>query len=447
MAPNVTLALEILRMPNLELIPFLQQQGEINPFLEVDLQPPDGTFESLDGSAPPGSTDDWTQHWSRIGGPGGHEREDSDEPTGPEQFFTKPATLYESLLLQLGCQKLDDETHRIGETLIERLNESGYLDGTLEELSQELQLDVPTLEGPLKIIQSFDPPGVGARDLRECLMLQLEQRQATESLPYRILRDHFQLFVKQRWEQIARATGTTPQAVTRAADCLRRLNPKPGRAFSGQLPQTVVPDLIVHKREEYYDVELNDRYVPQVGISRSYYRMLQDPQTSSEVKEFLQQKFRQASWVIKAIDERNSTLLAIARALLSLQREFLDQGPAALKPLTQARVASVIGRHPSTVSRAIAGKFIDCPCGVFPLEELFASGVAQSERETDTVSDGTIKSEIQKILSSENPAHPLSDDTIAKQLKDRNIVVARRTIAKYRTSLKILPAHLRRQRA
>ena len=180
-------------------------------------------------------------------------------------------------------------------------------------------------------------------------------------------------------------------------------------------------------------------------MSRQYYRMLRDPRTPADAKEFLMAKFRNASWLIKAIEERNTTLLSIARCLISLQREFVDQGPQALKPLTQAQVASLVGRHPSTISRAIAGKTIDTPYGVFYLENLFASSVPQGEN-TESVSDQQIKSELQRFIADEDTARPLSDAALAKQLAERNIVVARRTIAKYRTSLSILPAHLRRRR-
>jgi RNA polymerase sigma-54 factor len=207
----------------------------------------------------------------------------------------------------------------------------------------------------------------------------------------------------------------------------------------------VVPDLILHKREQHYDVELNEDDIPQVKMNRGYLRMLHDPETPADAKEFLQDRFRQASWVIKAIDERNTTLLAIARCLISLQREFVEHGPQALTPLTQAQVAGLVGRHPSTVSRAIAGKTMDTPYGVLRLEQLFASRVPQATTDVQ-VSDETIKAEIRRFVEEEDAAKPLSDSALTKRLAARNISVARRTIAKYRTCLKILPAHLRKHR-
>jgi RNA polymerase sigma-54 factor len=300
--------------------------------------------------------------------------------------------------------------------------------------------------GALRLLQSCDPPGVGARDVRECLQLQLAQQPNPDPLAARILRDHFELLTQQRFTAIARAVAASLPEVERACAALKRLTPRPGMAFTGDLPPSVVPDLIIVQRDNHYDIELNDTGLPHIGINRAYHRMLKDARTPEEAREFLRKKFRQASWVIKAIDERNATVLAIGRCLLSLQREFIEHGPKALKPLTQAQVAQSIGRHPSTVSRAIAGKTMDTPYGVFRLEEMFASGVPQTAQ-TDEVSDAAIKSEIARLVTEEDKSRPLSDEVLVQRLRQRNITVARRTIAKYRTTLKVLPGHLRRRRA
>ena len=214
----------------------------------------------------------------------------------------------------------------------------------------------------------------------------------------------------------------------------------------GDVSPSLVPDLIVHRRERHFDVELNDQQMPQVKVSRAYYRMLKDANTPADAKEFLVEKFRRAGWLIKAIDERNATLLAIARCLISLQNGFLEQGPRALKPLTQSQVAGLVGRHASTVSRAISGKSIDTPYGIFRLEQLFASGIPQTSRAAP-VSDELIKSEIQRLIAQEDPRHPLSDAAMTHRLAQHSLTVARRTIAKSRAELKVLPAPLRRRAA
>lgn len=452
MAPNMTLALEVLRMHAMELQAFLQQQAQENPLLEVDESNQDEESstapEQTDGpqeEKPPVTGDeDWLSHWQS--GSAEQESEENEPDRALEQRLVQPQSLYESLFVQLGCQSLSEEDSRIGEALIQSLNDHGYVEGPLEELAASLGVTLPHIEAVLRIIQRCDPPGVGARDLRECLMLQLEQAGASGALPYRILRDHFPLFVQHRIPALASALGVSLAEMEAACEALTRLNPKPGRLFANDLPPTIVPDLVIQRRDRHYDVELNDQNMPRVGINRAYRLMLKDPRTPEDAKEFLLKKFRQASWIIKAIDERNTTILAIGRCLISLQREFVEHGSKALKPLTQAQVAGLIGRHPSTVSRAIAGKTIDTPYGIFRLEQLFASHVPQDAQGSNDISDATIKAQIEQMIREEDRQHPLSDDALAKRMAQRHIGVARRTVAKYRTSLKILPGHLRRRR-
>ena len=467
-APNITLALEILRMPTLELQAFLEHQLEENPLLELEEPSSNSEPESPQAeeqpqakeSPGPGLDEDWVSHWQTAS-----EREDPDNEDGSDdplanQRSIVPQSLHDSLLLQLGCQAMPQDERAMGELLIHHIDENGYLEGSLEEMAAELGTTAERLDTVLKLIHRFDPPGVGARNLRECLMIQLEQRDVADHLAYRILQHHFELFTQRRLDPLVKATGATAQEVARALDHLKQLNPKPGCAYTGDLSPSVVPDLVVHHRERHYDVELNDQYIPQITISRAYHRMLKDPRTPEDAKEFLTQKFRKANWIIKAIDERNATLLSIARCLISLQREFLDQGARAIKPLTQAQVASLIGRHPSTVSRAISGKTIDTPYGIFRLEQLFASAIPQAGAPQNgaphdehaktngaaaSLSDEQIKSEIQRIVTEEDPARCLSDATIAARLAERHMLVARRTVAKYRTTLRILPAHLRKR--
>lgn len=443
MAPNVTLALEVLRMPTMELEAFLELQMEDNPCLELEAPEEANGKESGDGPATPEGEEDWLSHWRIAGERESADSEDDDRPI--EQRLVVTQTLHESLMLQLGCQAVSEEARRLGETVIHHLNEHGYLETSLEELAAHAGVALEQLQEALTLIQRFDPLGVGARNLQECLMLQLQHSGATERLAYRILRDAFPSFVQHRLDAVAKSTGTALADVEQACEELKRLNPKPGRAFSSELPPAVVPDLVMHHRERHYDVELNDDGLPRVKVSRDYQRMLRDPRTPEDAKEFIAGKVRKAHWLIKAIDERNTTILSIARCLISLQREFLEQGTKALKPLTQAQVAAIIGRHPSTVSRAICGKTIDTPYGIFRLEQLFASSVPQVQAE-EAVSDSRIKSEIQQLVDEEDPRRSLSDAALTRNLADRNIVVARRTVAKYRTALKILPAHLRRRR-
>ncbi len=464
LAPNITLALEVLRLPLMELRGFLERQLEDNPCLETDEpdeagdapeEPQDAETSQPEES---GLDEEWLAHWGMA------DREGHAEDGWPEdRRAAEPIlSLHDSLARQLGCLPLSDEERRLGEAIIQRLDDAGYLEGTLEELANELASPVDRLEAALRIIQRCEPPGIGARNLRECLLLQLEAREEIDTLAYRILNEHFPFFLEHRVALLAKLTTTSAEQAGHALERIKRLNPKPGSAVAGTLPPMMTPELIVHHREQHYDVELNDQDLPRLTISRTYARMLKDPHTPEDAKAFLAEKYRQANWLIKAIDERNATLLAIGRCLISLQRDFLERGPEALKPLTQAQVASLIGRHPSTVSRAIAGKTLDTPYGAFPLERLFASRVPQSapgrgpeRRRTDRVpqaadngevSDERIKSELKRLIQGEDQAHALSDAALVARLAEQHLTVARRTVAKYRTALKIPPAHLRRRR-
>ena len=469
MAPNMTLALNILRMPTMELQTFLQLQAEENPLLELEgeLEPePAETPESAsqaDQPEGPSMEDEWPDH--SAAGDEAEARDSDDRPSFMNQDLWQsqpPLSLHDTLSVQWGCLAQSTAQRSQGEALVQRLDENGYLTEPLEEIARELQVDLEQLEAVLKLLQRLDPPGVGARTLRECLLLQLERRlpdpalvatkppqvdagEAHVRLAHRILQDHFELFVRHRPGALTRATGASEEDIQQACALLRRLNPKPGRAMTGETAPSLVPDLVLRKGEQHYDVELNDEYLPHLRINRRYHRMLLEAGTPGDVKAFLQERFRQAGWILKAIEERNATLVAIARCLISLQPEFLERGPEALGPLTQAQVAGLVGRHPSTVSRAIAHKTIDTPFGILRLEQFFASGVPQPAKDT-RVSDERIKSEMQRLIAQESTQRPLSDAALVSRLKERQITVARRTIAKYRTSLRILPAHLRRRR-
>src|SRR3989338_4208376 len=264
LAPNVTLALEVLRMPTMELHAYLQQQVVENPLLEIDEsldEEMDDAPQETNGEeeSPNGSLDEeWLSPWNQ----GGADEDDEGENRKMEQRLVKPQSLHESLRVQLGCQPISEEERRLGDAILSRLDEHGYLEGSLEELSLELSVELPKLKAALKLIQRFDPLGVGARDLRECLMIQLEQTDACNSLSYRILQDHFPLFVQHRCSAIAASLNVPVADVEAACECLKRLNPKPGRLFLGDLPPSLVPDLIVTRRARHYDGGLNDKGMP-----------------------------------------------------------------------------------------------------------------------------------------------------------------------------------------
>lgn len=436
LTPSMKTALQVLQMPRQELAVFLEHQLEENPLLELseesqeagpaeDSQPPDGGRSEED--------------------PFRHLGEAEDEaPPSIESHPTKPPTLQESLHLQLGCLSLPEADHRVGELLIEHLDEHGYLATPIEELAQAVQAPPREVERVLCVIHTFDPPGVGARDLQECLLIQLHHRGLDDTLAAVIVRDHFAHLCARNLKRLAAQCRRPLAEVEAAYRAIQQLEPKPCRAFATDLAAPLIPDLVVRTMDDSYEVELHDEDVPRLRLSPTYLRMLQDPNASVEVTCFLQGRFRQAAWLMRAIEQRHATLLAIGRCLLSVQREFFEHGPRALKPLTQAQVAQLIGRHPSTVGRAIAGKAMETPFGVIPLSRFFASRIPQG-REHESLSDATIKAEIEALIGQEDSAAPFSDEAIARRLRDRELAVARRTVAKYRSALKILPAHFRRR--
>jgi RNA polymerase sigma-54 factor len=294
------------------------------------------------------------------------------------------------------------------------------------------------------VIQTFDPPGVGARDLRECLLLQLRRQGLSESLSAQILRDHFPAFLQRRLRRLASACHRPVEEVEAAYALIQRLQPRPSRGREPSLSMPVIPDLAVRRLESRYEVEWLDDRLPRLVMSTAYRRMLHNPDTPADAKQFLQDRLRHATWVIRAVEQRAATLLAIARCILTVQRDFLEHGPQALKPLTHAQVAQAVGRHPSTVGRAIAGKSIDTPYGIIRLERFFASRVPQ-RHPNDVLSDATVKAQLQALIRDEDPSTPLSDEGMVAKLRAHGACVARRTVAKYRVELKILPAYLRRQ--
>lgn len=455
LTPSMRLALEILQMPYLDLQQFIQQQMEENPMLELE----DQNAEQTDIEAPANADDDGDDSSLSEADENLLEALDSEESPQaadvPENDRTgrlietqpaRSASLYDTLTLQLGCLKLDKTIRQLAERLLQQLNEHGYLDTTLDQLAGEWQVPMPMIEEALRAVQSLDPPGIGARNLQDCLLIQLCQLRQADSLAATIVREHFPLFLQHQVKRLASRCDRTLEEIDAACQTIRHLNPRPYRNPDTELSRPWVPELAIRKVDGQFEVELRDDDLPHVMISPSYRQMLRNAQTPGDVKRFLKDRLRQAVWLVRAVEQRHATLLAIARCLIGMQRDFLQHGLPALKPLTQAQVAQAVGRHPSTVGRAIAGKAMETPFGIIALERFFARRVPQEEAR-EGLSDEKIQSEIRAVIAAEASNRPLSDEAIAQALKSREIAVARRTVAKYRSLLKILPAHLRRRAA
>jgi RNA polymerase sigma-54 factor len=296
----------------------------------------------------------------------------------------------------------------------------------------------------LRIIQAFDPSGIAARDLRECLLLQLEDAQLEDSLAFRIVREYFDQLINHRWSEISKEMGITPRDVQAAADDVAKMDPKPGLKYAAPADNYITPDLIVDKIDGEYLVFLNDTSLPRLKLSRAYREIARDKgKFKGENKEFISNKLNSANWMIQAIEQRRQTMLKVMNFIVDRQREFFEKGVQYLKPLTLREVAEVINMHESTVSRVTNEKFVQTPRGVLPLKFFFSSGLSTTSGED--VSARGIKAKIQKLVSDEEAKKPLTDQAIVNILKDEGIQIARRTVAKYRDQLGILSARMRKR--
>jgi RNA polymerase sigma-54 factor len=299
-------------------------------------------------------------------------------------------------------------------------------------------------EKMLTLIQSFYPAGVGARDLRECLLIQLQREGRERSLEYRIVSEHMEDLGRRRFPEIARRVGISVEEVQKAADTIARLNPRPGQVFAAAPQNYVLPDVVVEKVDGDYQIILNNEQIPHLRISNLYKDIIASGNTqSSEVKNYVRDKIRSGKFLIRSIHQRQETIFNIVQQIVSRQRDFLDHGPSHLKPMTMAEVADAVGVHETTVSRAVSGKYMATPQGVFEMKYFFTSGYQTATGES--LSNTSVKEAILDLVKHENGSAPLSDHEIVEILVERGIPIARRTVAKYRGELNILPSHMRRK--
>jgi RNA polymerase sigma-54 factor len=296
----------------------------------------------------------------------------------------------------------------------------------------------------LRIIQTLDPPGVGARDLRECLLLQLREEKAEQTLQYRLVNEAFDELINHRWSEISKRFGISPQEVQSAADEIAKLDPKPGLRFSAEKDNYVTPDLVVEKIDGNYHVFLNDTNLPRLRLSRAYQEIARDKKKfEGDNKEFIASKLNSANWMIQAIEQRRQTMLKVMNYIVERQKDFFEKGVQHLKPLTLREVAEVVSMHESTVSRVTNEKFVQTPRGVLPLKFFFSSGLSTTGGED--VSARGIKDQIQKLVENEDPKNPLTDQAIVNVLRESGVNIARRTVAKYRDQLGVLSARMRKR--
>jgi len=360
-----------------------------------------------------------------------------------ENTLTRRTSIEDHLMWQLRMSSLDHNQQIIGATIIYNLNDDGYLETPVEDLAAQLETDADAVERVLKRVQRFDPPGVAARDLRECLYQQLCNIGMEESLAARIVLNHLDLLEKHRYAEIARSLGVTVEVVGQAAKVISLLEPKPGRDYGGDEPTYVVPDVYIHKVGDDYVVTLNRDAVPRLRLAGHYQRVLNDVDVAPETREYLQERLRSARWLVKSIYQRQQTIFKVASSIVKFQRAFFDHGITHLRPLVLKDVAEDIGMHESTISRATANKYAHTQQGIFEMKFFFTSGVKGTSGED--VSAETVKEKIRAMVAIEQHHDPLSDQAIAEVLRRDQINIARRTVAKYRQALGILPSARRKK--
>jgi RNA polymerase sigma-54 factor len=451
-------ALKLLQMPTLELQQALKAELERNPLLEEvdeveevqemeEIKEEVGQTEAEAPEPPEEQKEkeiDWGELWpdqfESISAP----RVDDPDAEFYERVPVTVMSLGEHLIEQLRFAKLPEEDLAIGEYIIGSLDENGYLQTTVEEVAEHFGAAPERVEEVLAVIQTFEPAGVGARNLQECLWIQLVQKKLEGTLAARIVQEQFDNLLGKRFAEIARHFKCTVEDVQVAGDLIATLDPRPGQEIAAEETKYVVPDLIVERVGEDFVVTLNDRNVPRLRISAAYQEMLRTKGTNrDETRKYISEKLNSAKWLIQTIEQRRKTMIKVMRRIVEEQRDFFEKGVEGLKPLTLQQIANQIGMHESTVSRVTTSKYVQTPRGVFELKYFFSSGL-QTE-DGDDVSAKVAKDKISTLISNEDKGEPLSDQRIAELLHEQGLKIARRTVAKYREALRLLPARARRR--
>ncbi|MGE0712976.1 MAG: RNA polymerase factor sigma-54 [Planctomycetota bacterium] len=478
LAPQILQSIEILQLPTLDLKGLIEREMEINPTLEIEtrealdiqrernqeaaeaghaegqenLEAP--SHESLEAEFERlGELNEQWREFSGYGRPrpiGSAAGEKDKKLEAMNNTADRGESLQDVLVRQLHELNLKERDQAIAEYLIWNIDDNGYVRFKLdEEFARAAEVDPPAsvadLEDCLEMIQTFEPAGVGARDLRECLLLQLEQSNVSNryDLEMRIVDQHLDDVVNNRLPRIAKSLGEPVDLIDEAITFIRTLNPKPGRIFSNAQVHYVIPDVVVEQVDAKWEVRVEDAYIPRIHISKHYQEMLKAGADDPKVRAYVKKKIDAAKWLMESIEQRKSTLSRIAQEIVDFQTPFLDKGIMALRPLKMQYIADRVGVHVSTVSRAIAGKYVQTPRGIFALKFFFTGGTTQADGEEKSIV--AVKQKVRDIIGKEDKASPLSDEEIAARLKVEGLDIARRTVTKYRKQLAIPSSRQRRK--
>jgi len=456
MTPQLQQAIKLLQLSRLELSQVLYQEMLENPVLEdVTIEPDaeDADSQSKDEAQADGEDTGavdvfdlkWDNYLEEDEGPLDRSSFVDSEENAPsyDQTISSPSTLSDHLMWQLRLTPVTKAEGRAAEVIIGNIDEDGYFrDVSLDEVAEEARVSPAVALKALGMVQELDPPGVAARDLRECLLIQARQLGLEGTIVEAIIKDHMEYLEKKRYPAIARALKVPVKEVVLAATAVESLEPKPGRPFTASEVQYVVPDVFVVKKAGEYVILLNDDGMPKLRIS-PFYKTLMRGKNDDATRDYVESRLRSAQWLIKSIEQRNKTIFRVAESIVARQRDFLESGMDHIKPMILRDVAEDISMHESTISRVTTNKYMHCPQGIFELKYFFAGGISATDGES--MSSITVRGMVQKTISEEDPKKPYNDKQLVDILGKRNINIARRTVAKYRFELNIPPANVRRK--
>lgn len=470
MTPQLQQAIKLLQLSRLEMEEMINQEMEENPLLEEipsdefgeyeppaeldtlktieaeEIKIPDHTVE-ITGEGDGKDEFDW-DYYLEDHGPAGvtYDQRDEDGPSW-DNLLTKAPSLTDHLLWQLRLSRLSEKELRIGELIIGNIDANGYLAATVEEMAEQEGVETTLVEEVLEKVQSFDPPGIAARDLRECLVLQAKALGVYSDMFRRLIYEHLKDLELKNYGAIARKLKIPLEEVMRLVTVICNMDPKPGSVFQEDKLQTIIPDVYVFKSGEEFKVVLNDDGLPRLRISNFYREIMtgvEDGRGGDAGRKYIRSKVQSATWLIKSIQQRQKTIYRVAESIVKFQRDFFERGVQHLKPLVLRDVAADVDMHESTVSRVVTNKYIQTPFGIYELKYFFSSGLAKKGG-GEEIASKSVKENIRRIVAEEDPENPLSDIDIAKRLENMGINIARRTVAKYREMMNILPSSRRKR--
>ena len=437
MTPELIQAIQILQFNHQELVDYVDNEILENPVLEEDKSYDSQELDIREKIRESSYEEHREEQWE-------YSPDDDKEEYTYEQYVSDEDTLEDYLKMQLEFSRLSEEKRKIGISIIEAIDDNGYLTVSTDEIAAECETDVEKAEDVLDLIQTFEPAGVGARNLKECLIIQLASKgNLTEELEY-IIENMLEDLASHKIAKIAKKMNMTNKEIQDMVDLIKTLEPKPGKLFdSGDATKYISPDIFVEKINGEYVVTNNDNSVPRLMVSSYYNKLSAQAKKDEELDKYLNERFNSAVWLIKSIEQRKQTIFNVASAIVKYQQDFFDKGEKFLKALTLKQIADELGMHESTVSRSINGKYMESPRGMYELKFFFSSGVSADDGKS--VSSNSVKSIIKELIGKENPKKPYSDQEMVDILKNKGIEISRRTVAKYREGLGILSSSKRRR--